>query len=182
MTNTTSGASGAPELTFETEREFAVARDLMFQIWTECQHLQHWFGPKGYTMTQCNNELQPGGMLHYCLQGPDGREMWGRWVYQEIDPPQRLVALCSFSDAQGSLTRHPMALDWPLLMLSRFTFLQRGDKTAVRIETSAYDATAAEVQAFADGNAGMQQGWAGTFEQLEGYLAQLSNSPVSKPG
>ena len=43
-------------------------------------------------------------------------------VYREIAPPDRIVFINSFSDEAGGLTRHPLAPQWPLQMLSTFTF------------------------------------------------------------
>jgi len=32
---------------------------------------------------------------------PEGREMWGKWVYREIVAPERLVFVSSFTDEKG---------------------------------------------------------------------------------
>ena len=61
-------------------------------------------------------------MFHYGMRGPDGSEMWGKFVYREIAPPERLVFIVSFSDENGGMTRHPMAPTWPLEMLNTLTF------------------------------------------------------------
>ena len=42
--------------------------------------------------------------------------MWGRMMYREIVPPEKIVFINSFSDEQGGLARHPMAADWPIEM------------------------------------------------------------------
>lgn len=175
MSSDASTATGQAASEFATEREFAIARDTMFQIWSECAHLKQWFSPKGYTMQECKNDFWPGGMFHYRLQAPDGSEMWGRWVYQEIAPPTRIVAITSFSDPQGGVTRHPLANDWPLKMLSRITFTPSGKNTTVQVQWSPYQASAAELQAFNAGIDGMYEGWNGTFELLENYLAKYKS-------
>ena len=58
-------------------------------------------------------DLRPGGTYHYGMRTPDGKEMWGRFVYREIIPPERIVFVNSFSDPEGGITRHPMAPTWP---------------------------------------------------------------------
>jgi hypothetical protein len=40
-----------------------------------------------------------GGTFHYCLQSPDGKEMWGKFVHREIAVPERIVCVNSFFDA-----------------------------------------------------------------------------------
>ncbi len=67
-------------------------------------------------------DLRPGGTYHYGMKAPDGAPMWGKMVYREISPPERIVFINSFSDEAGGTTRHPMAPTWPLEMLSVFTF------------------------------------------------------------
>ena len=54
--------------------------------------------------------------------------MWGMFVYREIVRPERIVFVNSFSNENGDVTRHPMAPDWPLEMLTTFTFEDLGGK------------------------------------------------------
>lgn len=57
-------------------------------------------------------DLRPGGIFHYGLTAPDGKTtMWGRFVYREVVEPSRLIFVVSFSDANGGVTRHPMAAE-----------------------------------------------------------------------
>ena len=67
-------------------------------------------------------DLRPGGIFHYRMETADGGEIWGKMVYREITPRDRIVFLNSFSDEAGGTTHHPMAPTWPLEMLSIFTF------------------------------------------------------------
>jgi len=76
---------------------------------------------------------RPGGSYHYSMQAPDGKAMWGKFVYREVVPPEKLVFINSFSNDKGGLTRHPMAPTWPLEMLSVFTFEDLGGKTRFTI-------------------------------------------------
>jgi uncharacterized protein YndB with AHSA1/START domain len=155
---------------FIIKRTFEAPRDLMFEVWTDTKHLQNWFGPKGFTTIHAKNDFREGGEYHYALKGPDGNVMWGKWMYREIVPPKRLVFLNAFSDEAGGLTRHPLAPDWPQLMLSTISFDENDGKTTVTIEWAPFRATEAEQKTFDAGRPGMTQGWTGTFEQLEAYL------------
>jgi uncharacterized protein YndB with AHSA1/START domain len=104
------------------------------------------------------------------MQTPDGNRMWGKWVFREIDAPQRIVLIHSFSDEAAQVTRHPFVADWPLEMLSETTFADQNGKTAVRLTWSPVNATAAEIAVFDAAHESMQQGWTGTFDQLDAYL------------
>ena len=162
-------AAGGQE--FVLTRTFPAPRELMFRLWTEPAHLQQWMSPKGFTVLVANMDLRPGGVYHYGMRGPDGSEMWGKWLIREVVPPERLVWLNGFSDAAGGLTRHPMAPDWPQWMLSVITFTEDQGRTTVTLRWSPFEASEAERQVFAAAHAGMTQGWGGTMEQLEAYLA-----------
>ena len=58
-------------------------------------------------------------------------------------------------------------------MLSIFTFEEQpGGKTKFTIRWSPHNATEEERKTFDAGHDSMQQGWTGTLDQLEAYLAQ----------
>jgi len=158
---------------FVITRTLNAPRKLVWQAFTEPERLKQWFGPKGFTPNVSKMELRPGGTYHYRLAGPDGSTMWGKWVFREIVPQQRLVLINSFSDENAGVTRHPMAPTWPREMLSIFTFEDAGEgKTKVTINWAPHDATEEEVKTFDAGRPSMTQGWSGTFEQLEAYFAK----------
>src|SRR5690242_12908512 len=103
---------------FEIFRTFDAPRALVWKVCTEPEHMKEWFAPKGFTGRAVKMEFRPGGTYLYCLRSPDGHEMWGKCVYREIVPPDKLVYINSFSDEKGGTTRHPMSATWPLEMLT----------------------------------------------------------------
>jgi uncharacterized protein YndB with AHSA1/START domain len=159
---------------FVVTRVFKAPRQLVWDAWTQREHLMRWMGPKGTTIAHATLDLRPGGLFHYGMQAPDGKLMWGKWVFREIAPPDRLVVVVSFSDEQAGITRHPLAADWPLETLSTVTFAEHagiGGGTTVVLQWLPLNATETERRLFAASHAGMEQGWGGTMEQLAAYLA-----------
>ena len=160
------------ERPFIISRTFEVPREKMFEVWTTREHLMKWFGPKGFTMPFAKLDLRPGGVFHYQLKSPDGNAMWGKFVYKEIQPPERLVSVNSFSDERGGVTRHPWSDAWPLELLTEVTFAEfQPGRTTVTVRWTPINATPAERTAFDTGRGSMAMGWGGTFEQLAAYLA-----------
>ena len=157
---------------FRISREFDAPRELMWRLWTDPAHLAKWWGPKGFVVHHCTVDLKPGGPHHYGMRSPDGLEMWGKFVFRAIEPPSRLEFLTSFSDPEGGDTVHPLHAEWPRRIHSVVTFVERAGRTTVTVQWRAHEATAAERRVFEDGASSMQQGWTGTFENLEGYLAR----------
>jgi uncharacterized protein YndB with AHSA1/START domain len=158
---------------FVISRVFNAPRNVVYRSWAEPDELQKWFGPKDVSIFYSKGEVKPGGTYHYAMRTPDGQEMWGRWVFREIVPPERLVWVNSFSDKDGGVTRHPMAPTWPAEMLTTVTFDDEGGKTRVTVRWIPIDATEEERNTFIAGMEGMKGGWTGTFERFDDYLAAL---------
>ena len=156
---------------FVIKRTFSAPIERVWKAWTDPDQLLQWWGPKGFaTVSAKIGELKTGGMFHYCLRSPQGQEMWGRFVYREIVPNERLVYINSFSDPAGGIGRHPLAPDWPLQLLSTVTFAEKDGKTTVTIRWIPHEATEKERETFEKGKDSMQAGWSGTLDQLETYL------------
>ena len=155
---------------FEISRVCDAPRDKVWKAWTEAEHLKHWWGPKGFTVSYCKVDLRPGGIMHYCLRMPDGNEMWGKFAYREIVKPERLVWINSFSDKEGGTTVHPMSPDWPREMLTKVTFEEQGGKTLV-VLTELYPSKEALDAAIASGSTSGDMNE--TFEQLEELVGTL---------
>jgi uncharacterized protein YndB with AHSA1/START domain len=159
---------------FVISRVLNAPRELVWQCFTQPERMKEWWGPKGVKIVKSKMDFRVGGTYHYGMQTPDGSVMWGRQVYREITPPDRIVFINSFSDEAGGLGRHPLAPQWPLQMLSIFTFEDEpGGKTKFTVRWSPYKATAEEQATFDAGHASMTGGWSGTMEQLEAYLARM---------
>jgi uncharacterized protein YndB with AHSA1/START domain len=167
-------SSQAPTQTadFVISRTFNAPRDLVWQAFTDPERMKEWWGPKGFTVIASKMDFRPGGSYHYGMRAPDGSAMWGKFTYREIVPPSRMVLVNSFSDEAGGITRHPLSPTWPREMLSTFLFVEEGAKTRLTITWQPLNATAEEIATFDGARASMQQGWGGTLEQLEAYLAK----------
>ena len=141
---------------------------------TEPEHMKQWWGPKGFTVIAAKMDLRVGGTYHYGLKAPDGSPMWGKFVFREIAAPERMVFVCnSFSDEAGGTTRHPLHMSWPLELMTTFTFEEQpGGKTKFTIRWQAYNATDEEQKTFDANHDSMRQGWSGTIDQLDAYLAK----------
>lgn len=145
---------------------FNTSCEKLFKLWTDPELLKQWFSPAGVVMTQCRMDLRPEGECHYCMQLPNGYEMWGKWLFKEIVSPEKLVTITAFSDAQGNLTRHPMSATWPLKTIATTTFTEQGDKTLLTISCLPHEANDEEILTFNSALSAMQLGWAGTLVQL----------------
>ncbi|MCC3373794.1 SRPBCC domain-containing protein [Cohnella sp. REN36] len=156
------------ELTLE--RTFQAPRSLVFQAFSNPEHLKRWFSPSGWTLSIFNFEFRPGGTWHYCMKCTDesqpyyGNESWGKAIYHEIAEPERIVYSDAFSDAEGSVNE-----EMPAAMIT-LTFVEEGDKTTKLVNHAQY-LSADALQAVLD--MGMLQGVTDTWNRLEEMLAEL---------
>jgi len=158
---------------FVFTRVIDASRERVWQAFTESERLMQWWGPAGFTMLAANVDLRPGGAFHYGMRAPDGSEVWGKWVYREIVPPERLTVIASFSDEAADITRHPYSPDWPLELLSTMTLIEHEGRTTVTVQAVPHSATEIERRTFEDARDSMDEGYTGTLDKLAEYLAKV---------
>lgn len=158
---------------FVITRIFNAPRELVWKAWTEPRNLEHWWGPEGFEIRVSTFNLKPGGIVHYRMQAADSPAMWGKFVYREIDAPGRLVFVNSFSDEGGNIIRPPFDQNWPKEILNTLTLTGQDGKTKLILSSWPVHATDEERKTFEDNFDSMNQGFGGTFDQLEGHLEVL---------
>jgi uncharacterized protein YndB with AHSA1/START domain len=67
-------------------------REVVFEAFTTPQHLTHWWGPQGFSITTHAFEFCPGGVWRLTMHGPDGRDYANRIVFDVVEPPARIVS------------------------------------------------------------------------------------------
>jgi uncharacterized protein YndB with AHSA1/START domain len=156
---------------FKYTRVFDAPRALIWETLTKSEHLLRWWGPKGMSVRVHCLDLMPGGLFHYSMVVPGGKQMWGKWIYREISPTSRLVFVQSFSDEEAGVTRHPMAPDWPREVLSTFELTEENGKTTLHMTGVPVTPTEAERAIFESSIDSMRKGFDGTWSVLDEYLA-----------
>jgi uncharacterized protein YndB with AHSA1/START domain len=126
------GSEGALVIT----RVLDAPRDLVWRAWTEPERVKCWWGPKDFSAPVAKVDLRPGGRYLYAMRSPEGRDFWSTGTYREVVEPERIVATDSFSDAEGNVvpaSQYGMAGDWPLELVTTFTFEEVGGRTRLTI-------------------------------------------------
>ncbi len=163
----------SPTDKFVINRSFNAPLDVMFEMWTDPKHFSKWLPPTGFNMNFLKADIKPGGSSFYCMSGAGDMKMYGTAKYLEITKPNRIVYTQSFCDENQKITRHPMSPTWPETMLTTVELSEETPETTrVTITWEVYgEATAAERETFHTAKGGMTQGWTGSFDKLEEYLA-----------
>jgi uncharacterized protein YndB with AHSA1/START domain len=156
-------SSRVEEQEFIVEREFAAPQTLMFEVFTQPEHLKRWWAPKPYTVPTCTIDLRPGGIWHYSMRSPEGQEHWARSIYREIAPPEKLVYTSTFADEHANptegLPEH----------LTTVIFTEEAGKT--RVTALIQFAKLADMEFAA--SMGMVQGMNMTWDGLIEYIQEL---------
>ena len=69
----------------------AAPRERVFAAWTEPAMLKQWWGPGDFTCPDAEVDLRPGGGYRLVMRDPHGPEMAVTGIYEEVEPPSRLV-------------------------------------------------------------------------------------------
>ncbi len=66
-------------------------RELVWEAWTNPEHVARWWGPRGFTTTIEKMDVRPGGVWQHVMHGPDGTDYPNKSVFQEVVKPERIV-------------------------------------------------------------------------------------------
>lgn len=118
-----------------TDREINMSRvlnapiDLVWEVWTNPEHIKNWWGPDGVSSTIHKMNVKEGGEWNLTVHGPDGTDFKNKSIFKEIVLHKKLVyehisapkflATVEF-EPQGNKT----FIQWNMLFETREQFLQ----------------------------------------------------------
>jgi uncharacterized protein YndB with AHSA1/START domain len=131
----------------------------LFEAWTMPEHIRHWWGCEGSTVTHCAVDLRIGGQWSLVMQMPDGSNHPFHGVYREIARPSRLVYTQQYEMPQLG---NP---EW--LTTITFDETEEGTRLTHVIRHQSRAVRDAHLQA------GMQEGTIQVLIHLDRYAAEL---------
>jgi uncharacterized protein YndB with AHSA1/START domain len=161
----TSDASSThdPELDLLLERLVDVPTELVWQAWTEPEHVKAWFTPRPWQTVACEIDLRPGGRFATVMRDPDGNEFPTVGCYLEVHPPTRLVWTSALLPGYRPL---PADEDPGLLFTAELTFESVGDSTRYSARAIHGHRSSAE----AHEKLGFLDGWGTALDQLVEHM------------
>jgi uncharacterized protein YndB with AHSA1/START domain len=142
-----------------TTRLIDAPRALVFEAWTDPEHVAHWFGPDGFVTTTHSMDVRPGGVWRFTMRGPDGKDWPNVVTYEQVVPPERLVYL------HGDDTE-------PDMFHNTVTFEDQGGKTVLTMRALFKTAAARE---FVARERGAVEGARQTVSRLEQYVRTMGH-------
>ena len=142
---------------FVLTRLLDAPRELVYQAWTDPEHLARWWGPDGFSVSSTHSDLRPGGAVTIVMCGPDGIGSPMTGVYREVVVPELLVVDTTVVGADGQLL---------LEGTHTVTLADRHGKTELTVHALAV-ALVPEAIAMLGG---MQAGWNQSLQCLDDLL------------
>ena len=141
--------------TLTLERIFKAPIQLVWEAWTQPEHIAEWWGPKGMETEVVEHDFRIGGKWKYVMLMPDGNEFIGDGVYTVIVELEKIFSSANFK---------PMTVGVEIQAL----FEANGDETNFTFNvvhpTEDYCRQQEEM--------GFYNGWGSTFERLAEYLVK----------
>ena len=66
-------------------------RELVWEVWTDPEHIKHWWGPTGFKNSITKMDVKPEGVWDFIMHGPDGTDYKNKHIYKEVIKPEKLV-------------------------------------------------------------------------------------------
>ena len=142
-------------------RIIGAPRELVFEAFTEVQHLSRWWGPEGFSTTTRAFEFRVGGAWDFVMHRPDGTDQqeWITWT--EIAPPERIALL------------HGDSRDDPNTFESVWTFSPDGGATRLEMRT-VFPTKEARDRAIE--KSGALEGGQQTLSHLAAYVSEMDQN------
>ncbi len=117
-------------------------------------------------------DFRQGGKVHYKTEG-NGQIMWGLFRYGKISSPDLIEFVSSFSDEAGNICKSPFPMEFPLEIFNQMTLSENNGITTLTLQGHPVNATPEQEATYYSIIANMEQGFAGTFNQLEEFLTKI---------
>jgi uncharacterized protein YndB with AHSA1/START domain len=145
--------------TLTLKKTFDAPIELVWEAWTEPEHIARWWGPKGMSLTVVQHDFKVGGKWKYVMPMPNGSDFVSEGEYMEIVKFQKIVTSANF---------RPMTDGVEI----RALFEKNGDKTnftfSVVHPTEEYCRQQEKM--------GFYNGWGSTLDRMNEFVRSLSSS------
>ena len=139
--------------TLTLERVFNAPLKLVWEAWTQAEHIAQWWGPKGMDVQVIDHDFKVGGQWKYVMLMPNGSEFISEGIYSEIVEFERIVTSADFKPmTEGVILQAQFEAD--------------GDKTRFTFSVIHPTAEYAKQQE----KMGFYNGWGSAFDRLGAFV------------
>lgn len=158
---------------FTITRTLAASKQTVFDAFSNADALAQWWGPVEAPIDVVSLDFRPGGIFHYRMKGP--QVSYGIFRYIDINEPDSIEWVNSFANEKAEIIKAPFeGIDFPKEMLVTIHLTETDGITTLLLTSQPLNATENETSTFVAMTSSMEQGFGGTFRQLENYLQKNS--------
>lgn len=151
-----SKTNDANNRTVSIKRTFNAPIKLVWEAWTQSEHIALWWGPKGMETEVIEHDFRVGGQWKYSMVMPDGNKFITDGVYLEIVEFQKICSSANFK---------PMTEGVEIQAL----FEASGDKTNFTFNI----VHPTEEYRIQQEKMGILNGWGSVFDRLETFVSTV---------
>lgn len=148
-----SKSNDASTRTLTLKRVFNAPVKLVWEAWTNSDHVVQWWAPKGMKINVAEHDFKVGGKWKYTMPMPDGSLFISEGRYLEIVPCKKIVTTADFKPMTEGVELH-------------VEFEEDGDKT--NFIFSVIHAT--EEYCKQQEKMGFYNGWGSAFDRMEALI------------
>jgi uncharacterized protein YndB with AHSA1/START domain len=137
-------------------RTFNAPRKLVWEVWTDPEHIAKWWGPTGIETRVEEQDFREGGKWRYRMTMPNGQDFVAEGTFQEIEEFVKIITAADFKPMTEGVTLSNLFED---------------DGLGTKITFDVIHPTAAYAQQQKD--MGFEKGWGSHFDRMQEYVAQL---------
>jgi len=142
--------------TLSLKRTFDAPLKLVWEAWTQPEHIALWWGPKGMDIEVIEHDFRVGGKWEYVMPMPNGNKFTSEGIYSAIVELEKIFSSANFKPMTEGVE------------IQAF-FEENGDKTNFTFNcvhpTEEYCKQQEEM--------GFYNGWGSAFDRLENYVNSL---------
>lgn len=152
------------------ERTLDAPVELVWEAYTNPEHMKRWFAPKPYEITEMELELRPGGIFRMRMVGPDGFDTGHGVPGCVLEAIEREKLVWTSALGPGYRPNNMGAGCEAFPFTAVITFADAGNgKTAYKAVALHKD----EADRVTHANMGFEDGWGTVAGQLEEYAKSL---------
>ena len=157
---------------FFTSYEFNAPKELVFNAFSTAEAMNEWWGPVQTKNSVISLDFRSGGIFHFKMESTEATN-YGRFVFGNIQPYDLLEFTNSFADEHANVVPAPFGIPLPDRIFYRIIFTESNGKTTITMTGQPVEATQEQIEGFISINAGMQEGFGASFQQLADYLNKI---------
>ena len=143
--------------TLTIKRTLNAPRKLVWEAWTQPDHIANWWGPRGMTTKIKKHDFSVGGEWEYTMTMPDGKDFISEGIYSKIKVLELIETSANFIPMTEGVT-----------LVANFIDANENTEFVFKVihPTEAYCKQQEEM--------GFMNGWGSVFNELESYLNKLT--------